>query len=126
MRRTRHLVGGLLVTSGLALLGASAGCPTVAPQPAENQVLMRNLAFDPPEITITAGETVTWINMDQVDHTATSGQPEDDEIGTVFRSPLLGMGESFSHTFNEPGEFIYFCETHPQIMRDAKVIVEAP
>ena len=90
---------------------------------------MRNIAFDPPEITITAGESVTWRNVDIVPHTATSGNPGEQDAGSIFRVPgsgLLGGGQSASHTFDEPGEFVYFCQVHPIMMRDAKVIVQAP
>ena len=87
---------------------------------------MRSIAFDPPEITINVGETVTWTNMDIVPHTATSGNPGDADLGSVFQSARLGINDSFTHTFDEAGEFIYFCEVHPVMMRDAKVIVQAP
>lgn len=104
---------------GLAFMG---GCPSGEP-PSPNEVFMRAIAFDPPEITISVGESVTWTNKDVVPHTATSGNPGDEDLGATFRSSLLTLGRTFTHTFNEPGEFIYFCEVHPVMMRDAKVIV---
>lgn len=116
------------VTSA-AVLAVSAsmigGCPSTEP-PGANEVFMRSIAFDPPEITINAGESVTWTNMDILPHTATSGNPGDADLGSVFQSARLGINDSFTHTFDEPGEFIYFCEVHPVMMRDAKVIVQAP
>jgi plastocyanin len=87
---------------------------------------MRGVAFDPADITIGVGETVTWTNMDFLPHTATSGDPGDADAGSIFDSGTLTLGRSFSHTFDEAGEFVYFCEFHPTMMRDAKVIVEAP
>ena len=51
---------------------------------------MRQIAFDPPEITIHVGETVTWTNMDIVPHTATSGSPEDADFGSVFQVGAAG------------------------------------
>ena len=86
---------------------------------------MRSIAFDPVEITISLGESVTWTNMDFIPHTATSGNPGDDDLGAVFRSARLSQGATFTHTFSEAGEFVYFCEVHPVMMRDAKVIVQA-
>ena len=62
--------------------------------------------------------------MDFIPHTATSGNPGDEDLGSVFRSAGLPQGETFTHTFNEAGEFIYFCEVHPVMMRNAKVIVQ--
>ncbi len=67
---------------------------------------------------------MTWTNMDFIiPHTATSGNPGDEDLGSVFRSARLSQGETFMHTFNEAGEFIYFCEVHPA-MRNARVIVQ--
>lgn len=120
--------GAAFTTAAVLAVSASmvGGCSSTEP-PGVNEVFMRQIAFDPPEITINVGESVTWTNMDIiVPHTATSGNPEDADFGSVFQSALLGINDSFTHTFDEPGEFIYFCEVHPVMMRDAKVIVQAP
>jgi len=118
----------VLFGTGACLVTATIfGCPAMAPQPGENEVLMRSIAFDPVEITISVGESVTWRNMDIVPHTATSGAPGDADAGSVFRAPdtgLLAGGQSASVTFDEAGEFVYFCEVHPGTMRDARVIVQ--
>lgn len=111
--------------AGACSLVIVAGCPS-GEEPGPNQVFMRSIAFDPMEITISAGESVMWTNMDFVPHTATSGNPGDADLGSVFRSALLLLNGTFSHAFNEAGEFIYFCEVHPGMMRDAKVIVLTP
>ncbi len=116
---------------GLAILTTTAfgillvvGCPA-GEAPGANEVFIRSIAFDPAEITISLGESVTWTNLDFIiPHTATSGNPGDDDLGSVFRSVLLSQGETFKHTLKESGEFIYFCEVHPVIMRNAKVIVQ--
>ena len=122
--RKRTAVTSAVVLAVSALM--VGGCPSTEP-PGTNEVFMRSIAFDPPEITINVGESVTWTNMDIiVPHTATSGNPEDADFGSVFLSARLGINDSFTHTFDEPGEFIYFCEVHPVMMRDAKVIVQAP
>ncbi len=92
--------------------------------PGANEVFMQAIAFNPMEITIQVGESVTWTNQDIVPHTATSGNPGDADLGSIFRSDFLGQGGTFTHTFNDAGEFIYYCEVHPVMMRDAKVIVQ--
>ncbi|MCH8241989.1 MAG: hypothetical protein IH897_05190 [Planctomycetes bacterium] len=61
-----------------------------------------------------------------IPHTATSGNPGEAGFGSIFRSANLSTGGIFTHTFNEVGEFVYFCEVHPNMMRDAMVIVQAP
>ena len=131
-RKKRVLRGKmpLIALALVAVLGAVTltilpGCPSSA-QPGSNQVFMRSIAFDPQRISIDVGETVTWINMDLVEHTATSGNPEDSDFGSIFRSRRLSREERFSHTFDEPGSFRYFCEVHPGMMRDAIVAVREP
>ena len=115
--------GLVLVATATVSILTIVGCPAGG-EPGANEVFMRAIAFDPPEITIQVGESVTWNNRDIVPHTATSGNPGDQDLGAFFRSVLLLQGDTFTHTFNEAGEFIYFCEIHPVTMRNAKVIVQ--
>ena len=74
-----------------------------------NQVRMENFAFAPANIVIDAGATVTWANYDSVDHTVTS------DDGDALDSPLFGKNETFSHTFDKPGEYRYHCTPHPNM-----------
>jgi len=73
-----------------------------------------NECFIPFEITISAGDTVTWINDDSSSHTVTSGDLKNDvnKIGldypNGFNSPLLKSGESWTHTFEKVGVYPYF------------------
>ncbi len=114
------ILATLVVAGGLAFEGCGGGG-----DPGANEVFMQAIAFNPMEITIQAGESVTWTNQDIVPHTATSGNPGDTVLGPIFRSSFLGQGGTFTHTFEDAGEFVYFCEVHPGMMRDAKVIVES-
>ena len=122
LKPRRVICGTAVVLLAVAAIPVLGGCPSGG-EPGTNEVFMRAIAFDPEEITISAGETVTWTNMDIVPHTATSGNRGDADLGSVFRSANLFQGGTFAHTFDEPGEFVYFCEVHPVMMRDAKVIV---
>jgi plastocyanin len=76
-----------------------------------------NGRFDPSNITIPAGTEVIWINEDESQHTVTSGnltnQGRDGIYDGRFYSGILGSEDSFSHTFNEPGIYSYFCSPHP-------------
>jgi len=126
--RLKHVQGwlsSLLLFCSLALL---AGCPGTPPEPevGVTDVLILSFAFDPPTVTITQGEKVRWTNQDVFPHTATSGSPDNPaNTRKVFHSEILLQNQSFTHQFNKQGNFIYFCEVHPGIMRDARVIVQA-
>jgi plastocyanin len=102
----------------LLMLAAVSGCgaapndnPPSAPD--GNTVIIENHEFQPAEITIQSGETVTWINKDSVKHTITADS---------FDSGLIGKDESFQQTFDEAGTFEYTCNPHPYMK--GKVIVE--
>ncbi len=84
-------------------------------------VLMRGLSFAPEQIEITAGTSVTWVNDDIAIHVVGAGTPET-PLDT-FWSPVLHVGDSWTWTFDEPGEYLYFCATHPTMMRDALIVV---
>jgi len=96
----------------LVLVGAvGACCPGLSPGPPESafvDVDIRNSAFVPYEITIQAGDTVRWTNTDPVFHTVTSGEPGAPDAGVLFDSGDLIPFDSFTHQFDEIGEFTYF------------------
>jgi plastocyanin len=80
-------------------------------------VTIDNFSFMPAPMTVPVGATVTWINHDDVPHTIVS---EDQQS---FKSKALDTDEKFSHTFDKPGTYSYFCSIHPKMV--AKIIVEA-
>jgi plastocyanin len=69
--------------------------------------------FQPDQLEIEAGATVTWINDDKILHTVTSGTP--DSPDDRFDRQLDGKGTSTSIVFDEPGEYQYFCSRHPHM-----------
>ena len=71
-----------------------------------------NECYIPAEVTISVGETITWSNDDTAAHTVTSGTP-DSGPDAIFDSSLFMAGTTFEHTFNDAGEYPYFCMVHP-------------
>jgi len=81
-----------------------------APNKAPNQVIIDNFTLDPPTLTVSTGTQVTWINHDDVPHTATSNvKPR------TFNSGTLDTDDQFSYVFNTPGSYDYFCALHPKM-----------
>jgi plastocyanin len=81
-----------------------------APAAAERQILIDNFAYDPPKLIVPAGTRVTWVNRDDVPHTATSNtRPK------AFSSGTLDTDQKFSHVFTAPGTYDYFCALHPKM-----------
>ena len=79
-------------------------------------VLIKDYMFTPMTVTIAAGSTVQWTNMDDIPHSVVMTDKS-------FRSAALDTQESFSHTFDKPGTYEYFCGLHPKMV--AKIIVKA-
>ena len=82
------------------------------------------LRFDPPQVTIISGQTITWKNESQMPHTAT-GDPEQNPVAKShpeyvelpagaepWGSEMLQPGDSYSYTFTTPGEYHYICIPH--------------
>jgi plastocyanin len=62
--------------------------------------------FDPAELTIEAGQAVTFTNGGRVGHTATASNG-------AFDTGLLQGGQSVVIRFDQAGTFDYFCQPHP-------------
>ena len=82
------------------------------------QVRLENFAFAPANIVVDVGTTITWTNYDNAGHTVTSDE------GGELKSQLFTQNETFSHTFDEPGEYWYHCGPHPKM--EGLVTVRAP
>ena len=91
---------------------ASAKADAPASQPTTQAVIVKidNFKFEPKELQIAAGTTVTWQNADDVPHTATS---KDDP--QLFDSGALDTDEKYSFTFSKPGTYTYYCKVHPHM-----------
>ena len=63
-------------------------------------------------IIIEKNDWVQWENGDTAAHTVTSGVASEGPDG-IFDSSLFMAGTTFEHTFDEAGEFDYFCMVHP-------------
>ena len=84
-----------------------ASTTTAGQDGGEATINIVNFSFNGAQ-TVDVGTTVTAVNQDGVTHTWTS----DDD---VWNSGGLSSGDSFEFTFDEPGEFSYFCSIHPQM-----------
>jgi plastocyanin len=92
----KHLMLLLLVALIAAAPASSTG-PTVT---------IKDDAFSPTQLTISVGQTVTFVNNDDDAHTVTSSTGDFDSKG-------LDTNGVWRHTFTKPGTYKYFCELHP-------------
>ena len=111
MKVARNLALGAIAP--LVAIAIAAASPARA---ATIEVKIDNFTFNPKQVTVKAGDTVTWVNHDDIPHTVTSKT-------LVFRSKALDTDDRFSFTFTAPGSFDYFCSLHP--MMTGTIVVEA-
>jgi plastocyanin len=115
----KHVMGHrerVAVAALAALAVVIAGLFHVAGAAAANTTVIdiKDLAYSPPTLQVTQGDTVTWTNSEEImPHDVTSGVAGQLNIGEMFGSEILAPGQSFAVTFAEPGEFVYLCKLHP-------------
>jgi len=82
--------------------------PLSAQRDAKADISIKDRAFHPATLRIKKGESVTWKNSDDIDHTV------DAEDGS-FSSGTIKSGKSFTHTFKKAGKYPYSCHLHPRM-----------
>jgi plastocyanin len=96
-----------------ALVAACSGSgtdTTSAPEDgggAAAEITIADFAFSGAS-SVSVGDTVEVTNDDSVGHTWTAEEGE-------FDSGTLNSGDTFEFTFEEAGEFDYFCQIHPNM-----------
>jgi plastocyanin len=105
--RTRMLLTAvsMMLLWGTAPWTRSTAGATVDP----TKVLVKDFKFMPTPLTVKAGSTVTWTNMDDEPHTVVS------DTG-VFKSGGMDTNESFSFKFDKPGTYHFTCSIHPRMV----------
>ena len=78
-------------------------------------------SYSPNPISIEKGQTITWYNGDTISHTVTSGQDNDNDAGEDFDSNAIIPNQYFSYTFDDSGEYQYYCIYHPSMVGEVKV-----
>lgn len=96
--------------------------PTAEPESMMETLMLdiKGFLFRPETVTVEVGTAVTWNNLDDIQHTVTSGVP-DNPSGT-FDSGFFVQNEQFTYTFEEPGEYPYYCQRHPHMQ--GTIVVE--
>jgi len=80
---------------------------------ADTMVMIDNFTFEPAQLTVKVGTTVTWKNRDDIPHTVVSAGK--------FRSKAMDTDDSYSFTFTAAGDYTYFCSLHPHMTGTIKV-----
>ena len=108
--RSRVVVGAGFIVAAGAGLGLAQSPPEVAVQ---------LFQFRPDVREVTAGTRVTFTNRDDIEHTVTSGTPE--QRNDRFDVRLAGKDAQGAVAFERPGIYPYFCDRHPSMRGEIRV-----
>ncbi len=87
---------------------------------AARQVSIAGAAFSAATLTVSAGDTVTWLNSDSILHTASS----DTGVSPAFDTGgISGGATSSAVTFSQAGSYAYHCNIHPGML--GTIVVQA-
>jgi len=98
--------GAVLAVLAGALLLLASGAALAANHAVTVQEHNERYSFNPADITVAVGDTVTWHDDTDAPHTVTS-----DGSGPLNGSLNPG-GPVYSQTFNTAGDFAYHCTIH--------------
>ena len=106
IRRPRWL---LTAVSVAILTGIAAHLASAAQTLDSTKIRIKDFMFMPTPLTIKAGYTVVWSNMDDEPHNVVS------DTG-LFRSGGMDTGEHFTYKFDKPGTYHFTCSIHPRMV----------
>jgi plastocyanin len=78
-------------------------------------VMIKDMKYQPPILTVKVGSTVEWKNADIVAHSVTA-------VDNSFDSRIIAPGGSWKFVAKKVGSFDYICTLHPNMR--AKLIVQ--
>lgn len=114
LRLPRRL--GAPASAGVALLLLATLAVVPAASAASHQVAVRDNFFDPAELTIQAGDTVTWTNLGNNAHNVVADDGSfrcADGCNSTGGDGSVQTGDwSFTLTFDEVGDVPYYCNLH--------------
>lgn len=109
---------GLKLTLVAAFLaGGAAGYATVVAYAAtEHTITEKGKVFSQTDITIKAGDTLVFVNDDNIAHNVMS-----EDASNKFNLGLLKPGSSTPVTFNTAGDTTILCAIHPSMKMHVKI-----
>lgn len=94
----------LIGIAALTLLNMAASAPSQSPSP-EHVITMRSMSYGRIPAGIKAGDTIVWVNRDNVPHSVTARNRSFNFV--------VPQGRSLRVTVRQIGTFAFYCTYHP-------------
>ena len=104
--RSRPILMALQFICSAALLSGIIGLKPVAAK--EHIIEIQAFKYVPDRLTVSPGDTITWINRDLAPHTATA-------LDRSWDTKRLKKGERMSIVITQTTKLAYFCRFHPHM-----------
>ena len=122
-RRVRVAAGAAVAAGMLGTMGV-AGASQQAAAPATVAVVDNR--YEPVDVAINTGETVTWnYNAGAVHNVRGQTGPAEDPTWTAYNTPFKNTGTD-QRMFTQPGTYTYFCVAHPDVMKGTIEVTGPP
>lgn len=110
------MLGAFVLAAALPTGGAAAAVSPVSIGEPDGQGAA--FRYDPQQIDVAVGDTVTWTNLGALIHTITADDGS-------FDSGIVEIGAQFSFTPTAAGVIAYHCRVHP-MQRGTIVVQDTP
>jgi plastocyanin len=100
-------------------IAAMAMTATTAEAAGTTEAQIKLFQFQPKMLEVKAGDTVHWVNGDDIEHSVTAGTPG--KASETFDSGFFKKDGNFAFTFTAPGTYEYLCKRHPSMKGVVKV-----
>lgn len=114
LARALGIVGAVVCAAVFASCAESEPIPDRPPAKSYT-VRMEGMVFQPRNLTVTAGDTIVWVNNDLVPHGAAS-----ETAG--FDSKVVQANQSWQTRIDRAGDFDYVCPFHPTMTATLHVL----
>jgi plastocyanin len=107
-------VGGYYLYKGNYNKSGSSSSNTNIASVSTNSVEIKNMSFNPGDISVASGSVITFTNNDSTNHTVTAND------GSFNYS--ISAGQTITFTIDNPGTYDYHCSIHTSMT--GKILVQ--
>ena len=120
----RRTLLALLAVTALSACGGDDDSGTAAAPVDEGtvEVTVQTFDFQPDPLEVEAGTSITFRNLDKINHSVTAGTREA-PTPDAFDGLMEEAGATFELVLDEPGTYDYFCRFHPGAGMTGQIVV---
>jgi plastocyanin len=104
-RRGKLRIGALILAYAFVAITATSLAGISEAAGTTYQIVIEQMRFDPPVLSVRRGDRVVWVNKDLFPHTVTG-------MSKAFDSHEISPNASWSYVAGQTGRYRYLCTLH--------------